>query len=275
MPSVTTDDMLYLLQVAGFDDSRRDVVHVFLGGSDQHGAKLESKGDLDIFGIYVEPPEKVLGLGRDEHFTSSTADQYERNQAGDEDYKLYSLRRWASLAAKGNPTILGFLFSPSTLPDSVWHKHIIPNTNLFLSSSHATAFLGYGKAQYQRMIGARGLGKHGQRPELEQKFGFDVKAAMHMIRLMHEGVELMTEGKITYPRPEKDVLLQIRQGLWLQTKVEREYLRLEEQLKQAEENSSLPPSVDRSAVSRLLVTSYLDHWNSTGILQTLLKAIID
>jgi hypothetical protein len=34
------------------------------------------------------------------------------------------------------------------------------------------------------MCGQRGTGKHGQRPEIMGKFGYDTKAAMHTLRLL-------------------------------------------------------------------------------------------
>ena len=34
------------------------VVHVFIGGSQLHGAKVHGKDDMDIYGVYIEPPER-------------------------------------------------------------------------------------------------------------------------------------------------------------------------------------------------------------------------
>ena len=67
----------------------------------------------------------------------------------------------------------------------------------------AAAFEGFARQQLDRVLGLRGKGKHGQRPELEEKFGYDTKAAMHVIRLLKEGIEYMHHGQITYPRFEK------------------------------------------------------------------------
>jgi hypothetical protein len=35
---------------------------------------------------------------------------------------------------------------------------------------------------------------------------------MHVVRLLHEGIEWMRTGTITLPRPEKDLLITIRTG---------------------------------------------------------------
>jgi len=65
-----------------------------------------------------------------------------------------------------------------------------------------------------RLLGTRGRGKKGQRPELEQVYGYDVKAGMHTVRLLNEYLELMRDGRITLPRPERELLIKIRTGKW-------------------------------------------------------------
>lgn len=52
---------------------------------------------------------------------------------------------------------------------------------------------------------------YGHRAKLAQNNeGIDWKALMHAVRVAHEAVELLNTGKITFPRPEKELLLQIR-----------------------------------------------------------------
>lgn len=45
----------------------------------------------------------------------------------------------------------------------------------------------------KRMTGKKGRGKKGQRPEIEEKYGYDVKAAMHTLRLLHECKEIVSD----------------------------------------------------------------------------------
>jgi len=51
-----------------------------------------------------------------------------------------------------------------------------------------------------------------ERAILEKKFGYDCKHASHLYRLMTEGEELLTTGKITFPRPDAEFLTQIKNG---------------------------------------------------------------
>src|SRR5258707_9955463 len=91
------------------------LIQVFVGGSELHGAKVKDTDDLDIYGVYLEPPELAIGLERSEFFVWSTAGNERRNGPDDIDICLYGLRKWAGLAAKGNPTALHFLFAQNYL----------------------------------------------------------------------------------------------------------------------------------------------------------------
>ena len=55
------------------------------------------------------PPTKVLGLEREEHFVFTTGGKLGGNGPSDVDVCLYTLIKWAGLAAKGNPSALHFL----------------------------------------------------------------------------------------------------------------------------------------------------------------------
>ncbi len=50
------------------------------------------------------------------------------------------------------------------------------------------------------------------RAVLEGNFGYDTKHAMHLWRLLGEGEELLSTGKLTMPRPDAKFLLEIRRG---------------------------------------------------------------
>ena len=82
-------DRIYAM---GFPGDRARLIHAFVGGSKLHGVKLEGRDDLDLYGIFIEDSRFVCGLGRFEHFVTSTAAQAERNGPQDVDVACYSLR---------------------------------------------------------------------------------------------------------------------------------------------------------------------------------------
>lgn len=71
---------------------------------------------------------------------------------------------------------------------------------------HAT--VKYTKSIFQRIFdeyGARAL-------QAEKHEGIDWKALMHAVRIINQSKELLSSGEVIFPRPEKDLLLQIRKG---------------------------------------------------------------
>lgn len=263
----TTRSLLDLIKLSGFDRPRT-LIHLFVGGSELHGAKIGSTDDTDIYGVYVENPERALGLDPHEHFVWSTANDERRNRPDDIDVTLYSLRKWAGMAAKGNATALHFLFAePQEIAPEIWHE-IQKSRTVFLSRSSARQFLGFADNQFKRLTGEKGSGKKGVRPEYIGKFGYDTKAAMHGLRLLYECIELMTQGRISLPRPEKDILIEVRSGAWRLEKVLAHAQLLFKQAEMSVESSPLPEKVDHGAISRLIAQMHLQFWaTQSGDLQ--------
>ena len=239
-----------------------DIILWFIGGSQLHGAKLEDTDDTDYYGVFVPPPDKLLGLDTYEHFVWSSSSKDQPNASTDTDIVLYSLKKWAALAAKGNPTAVQFLFAPSLtegLQLSLGWENILANKDLFLAKSHLGAYLGYANAQMDRLQGKRGQ-KNVHRKTLESEHGFDTKYAMHIIRLLDEGRELMETGNITLPRPNSDYLIAVRNGEVPLDELTRDFEETLEAAKLAQENSPLPERVDRDKISGVLVDACFTHW---------------
>lgn len=53
-----------------------------------------------------------------------------------------------------------------------------------------------------------------KRAETEAKYGYDLKHASHLMRLLYEGQDLLQNGKLEFPLPYADFLLDIREGIY-------------------------------------------------------------
>lgn len=253
-------DLLEQVVRSGFPYPER-LIHLFVGGSELHGAKVHGTDDLDIYGVYIEPPEMVLGLDSIPHFVWSTAGDDRRNGPNDVDITLYSLKKWSGLACKGNPTALHFLFAKGAIENPLW-REIVSRKDVFLARSCAKQFTGFANDQLKRMAGQKGRGRKGQRPEIEAKYGYDVKAAMHTLRLLYKCKELVTQGCITMPRPERDLLIRVRTGKYSIDKVIAMAHKQFAECEDAARASVLPEKIDRAAVSRLLAECYRAAWSA-------------
>jgi hypothetical protein len=49
-----------------------NLILAYIGGSQAHGAKVDDTDDTDWYGVFIEPPEYIIGIDRSEHFTYTT-----------------------------------------------------------------------------------------------------------------------------------------------------------------------------------------------------------
>ncbi len=183
-------------------------------GSTAHGTGLPGKEDYDELGVMIEPWRSLIGISPQPDtivYRPGRAAE-ERSQAGDYDLVVYTARKFATLAASGNPSVLMVLFGPlrfsTPLGDRL--RDLAP---AFWSDKARARFLGYSSAQRERMLGVRG-GKHTNRPELVSVYGYDTKYAMHMLRLGYQGIEYMQTSRLSLPIPDPvgAVLRSVRRG---------------------------------------------------------------
>lgn len=200
-------------------------------GSGVHGIAIEGTDDHDEMGVYIEPPEWVLGVERHrEDYIWRTQPEGVRSGHGDTDLVLYSLRKYLRLAIKGNPTVMLPLLAPEeSLVVVTPLGEELRNLRTGLLSRLAVArFLGYMRSQHERM-----LGKYKRnvpnRPELVENYGWDVKYGSHALRLAHQGFEIASTGNLRLPMPdrERSRLLAVKRGEVARDEVSAEISRLE------------------------------------------------
>jgi predicted nucleotidyltransferase len=249
------------VQRSGFNKAE-SIIHLFIGGSELHGAKVGATDDLDLYGVFLDGPARTLGLEPRSHFVWSTALDDRRNGPEDVDLTLYSLRRWAQLAAKGNATALHFVFADATaVSDELWGM-VQAQREIFICRQSAAQFIGFAGNQLRRITGEQGRGAKGRRPEYESVFGYDTKAAMHCLRLYLECIELMRLGTITLPRPEREFLIEARSGKWTLERFLNEADGLRREAEDAAQKSALPDAVNVGAISQLVAKVYLAAWQA-------------
>ncbi|UDW09903.1 DNA polymerase beta superfamily protein [Escherichia coli] len=111
---------------------------------------------------------------------------------------------------------------------------------------------------YWAWVKNRNLVRH----DLEEKYGYDCKHALHLVRLMRMAEEILAEGKVLVKRPDAQELLAIRNGAWS----------LEKLLAWAEEkddyirntlykSTHLPKSTDLDFAADVLMTAQQMCWD--------------
>lgn len=91
------------------------------------------------------------------------------------------------------------------------------------------------------------------RAELERQHGYDTKHAMHLIRLMRMGLEVLETGDLRVRRDDADELSAIRDGAIGFGELLTEVTGLQKSMEKAAAVTSPPADVDRDGVDALLL----------------------
>ena len=188
-----------------------------------------------------------------------------RSGHGDTDLVVYSLRKYLRLAIKGNPTVMLPLYAPaeSLVILTPLGVELRDMRAAFLSQVAVERFLGYMRSQHERMLG-QSKRNVPNRPELIEKYGWDVKYGSHALRLAHQGFEIASTGNLTLPMPdrERERVLAVKRGEVDRDEVSAEISRLEVAVRALldEDRSPLPRVANLDRINAWAVDAQRRHW---------------
>lgn len=90
-----------------------------------------------------------------------------------------------------------------------------------------------------------------KRRELEDKYGYDAKHASHLFRLITEGKELLLTGNITFPLPNAEEILAIKNGKYSYEQILTMAENLDLDFDKWYNNSPLPFSANKKKLTEL------------------------
>lgn len=224
-------------------------------GSISHGTYIPSGDsaidDKDTMGIAIPPIDYYFGL--------KSFEQKEL-KVGEWDVLIYEIKKFFRLLMKGNPNVLSLLWTEKNhiIKNTEIGQRLIDSRDIFLSTECYKSFCGYAYGQLKRMthINAE-MYKSGylgaKRRALVEKFGYDVKNAQHLIRLLRMGIELLKTGHLNVMRPDNNYLIEIKQGKYSLDHIEKEADRLFKLLDETLVKSVLPNKLDEGKINKLLI----------------------
>lgn len=179
-------------------------------------------------------------------------------KSGEYDIVKHELRKGIDLLVKGNPNMLVMLFTSedNILKVSKGGNLLRLNRELFLSKLNIKErFKGYAYDQLSRLQREVFKGYMGdKRKKIVEKFGYDTKNAMTLIRLLHEAVEVLKTGNITVDKIQngmRDYFIDIKIGKWSLDKIKHEAELLSKEVDRLYTTSSLPELADNQAIDIL------------------------
>lgn len=83
------------------------------------------------------------------------------------------------------------------------------------------------------------------------KYGYCATCAHHALRLLYQCEELLLDGHMTFPRPERETLIAVKRGEVPFHEVERLHADIRERVDRAEEKSTIPERANAEVVNSL------------------------
>lgn len=255
-----------------------NVMYLTIMGSEAYGVS-SNDSDRDVYGFCIPPKEvvfphltgEIFGFGKQIKRFSQWQQHhihYQDDNAGkgrDYDFTVYSIVKYFQLCMQGNPNMVDSLFTPPRckLTSTPIGQKVYENRHLFLHKGCWHKFKGYAYAQLHKMDNKKPVGK---RKLIVEEFGYDVKFAYHLVRLLLEVQQILTEGDLDLER-NRSQLKAIRRGEWTESQIGRFFSDKEAMLESWYTTSKLPWSADEGAIKNLLVGCLETHYGSLPIRQ--------
>ena len=207
-------------------------IYVCVVGSRAYGLD-EDSSDTDRRGIYLAPAEM--------HWSLYGVPEQLENKGAEECY--WELQKFLVLALKANPNVLECLYTPIVERAEPLAQELLAMRESFLSKLVYQTYNGYVLSQFKKL-------------EQDRRNRGDVrwKHAMHLIRLLLQGVAVLKEGHLPVRVTEhRERLLAIRRGALKWDEVNRWRLSLHEEFEAAYAATALPERPDYARVNDFLV----------------------
>ncbi len=226
-----------------------------------------SVDDIDIMGVFLAPEDFYIGLSQSRSVNPQTVEIKKEIDGIIWDCVYYELRHFIKMLLKGNPNVLGMLWLNNNhyIKITAFGRMLLERKDSFVTRNVYHSFVGYANDQLKKMTSCSTKGYMGKkRKKLVEKYGYDIKNAAHLIRLLTMGIEFLESGYLTvYRNPEKHAsdkhLMDIKKGRWALESVKNEAEELFKISKQAFKVSRLPDEPDRDTAESV-VMDILKHY---------------
>ena len=242
-------------------------------GSVAYGVSNDTS-DMDIYGFCIPPKDEVFPHLRGEiigfDVPAPRFEQFQQHHIHDRgslggrgreyDLTIYSIVKYFRLCLENNPNIIDSLFVPRNciLFSTPLAERVREQRKRFLHKGCWPKFRGYAYAQMHKL---RSKQPQGKRQETAERYGYDVKFAYHVVRLLHEAEQILIEQDLTLNR-NSEQLKAIRRGEWTLVQLEDYVQRKEAGLETAYSQSRLPALPDQPAIKTLLLQCLEAHYGS-------------
>ena len=229
--------------------------------------------DIDVLGFCIPPKSmifphlsgEILGFGKQnkrfENWQVHHIKDEEKNKQYDID--IFNIVKYFQLAMDNNPNVLDSLFVSQrcVLLCTAIGQMIRDNRKIFLHKGCYHRFRGYSYSQLHK-CDTKNPDPGSKRYEDIQKHGFDSKFSYHVLRLLGECEQILTEGDLDLER-DKDRLKAARRGEISLDQIKEIFHAKEKELEKIyHESNVIPYKPDEEKIKQLLIDCLEHHYGS-------------
>ena len=224
--------------------------------------------DEDICGFCIPPKAMVFPhlAGEIDGFGMKAPrfEQWINPKENKQDATVYGIVKFFDMILSCNPNIIDILFVPVRCVVHCTHigQIVRDNRKLFLSKKAFHSFKGYAFSQKSRLKDEKNP-PTGKRLALVQKYGYDVKFAYHIVRLMNECRQILEEGDLTLDNNAQQYLA-IREGQWTLEYLEAWFQDQRKSMEEVYNRSTLRYGLDEKEVKNILLQCLEAHYGNLG-----------
>lgn len=250
-----------------------NVMYETMMGSVAYGVSKDDS-DMDVYGFAIPNREVIFphltgeipGFGKQ----AERFEQYQQHHiididaAGGKgqsyDLSIYNIVKYFQLCMENNPNMIDSLFTPQfcVLHITKVGNMVRDKRHLFLHKGAWPKFKGYAYSQLHKMTTKDPKGK---RKETRDKYGYDVKFAYHVIRLLDEVEQILMLHDLDLQK-NREQLKAIRRGEVSEEEIRRWASEKEKDLEKLYAASSLQWGPDEGLIKQLLLDCLEEHYGS-------------
>ena len=250
-----------------------NIAYLTITGSQAYGVSTDNS-DMDMQGFCMPPVGVVFphtqgiikGFGNQGEEFGDWQQHKVKSQDGKKEYDfaVYNVVKFFQLCMNMNPNMVDLLFTPDNcvVVRTKISDMVRANRNLFLHKGAWHKFKGYAFAQMKKIEGGANQ-SNPKRAADTAKYGYDVKFGYHVVRLMLEVEQILTEGTLDLQR-NREQLKSIRRGEWPLERLKAYFEEKEVSLEQVYLDSKLPYEADEDALRGLLLQCLEEHYGSVS-----------
>lgn len=239
-------------------------------GSKAYGCS-DNDSDWDVYGFAIPPRNMIFphldgiipGFGNQHRPFEQYQEHHLRHPDGREyDFAVYNIIKFFQLCMENNPNMIDSLFTPDdcVIYQSKVGRMVREQRRIFLHQGCLPKFRGYAYSQIKKLDAKQpepGSRRHGY----VERYGYDVKYAVHLVRLVLECEQILQEGDIDLRR-HADTLKAVRAGQWTEAEVKAWFSQREEALDTMRFHSDLPAVPDEARIRELLLNCLEEHYEN-------------